>query len=67
VQPALFAAVLTNKNISIEASSTIRSYFEILEEPMEKDWYSYVIPGILRYFDLSDLVKIRPELNVTYK
>lgn len=67
VQPALFAAVLTNKNISIEASSTIRSYFEILEKPMEKDWYSYIIPGVLKYFDLPDLMKINPELKVIYK
>jgi hypothetical protein len=67
VQPALFAAALNQSIISVEASSTIKSYVEILERPMEKDWYSYVVPGILEYFDIPDLEKMRSDLKVRYK
>ena len=34
---------------------------------MAKDWYSYVIPGVLRYFDLPDIAKIQPEILIRYK
>lgn len=66
-EAALYAAVLNPEIVSIEASSTIRSCFEILENPMKKDWYSYVVPGILRYFDLPDLAKNLPGLELKYK
>jgi len=64
--PAIFAAFLLPQNIEIVASSTVKSFFEILENPMEKDWYSYVIPGLLKYFDIPDLIRVRPDLNITY-
>jgi cephalosporin-C deacetylase-like acetyl esterase len=64
---ALYAAVLWNEIQTVEGSSTIKSYFEILENPMEKDWYSYVIPGVLRCFDLKDIAALRPDLKVIYK
>jgi hypothetical protein len=64
---AVYASVLVPEIISVEASLTIRSYFEILENPMGKDWYSYVVPGVLRYFDLPDIVKMRSEAKISYK
>jgi len=67
VQPALYAGMLNSEIVSVEAYSTIRSYFEILERPMDKDWYSYVIPGVLGYFDIPDIEKMRPEMRVRYK
>ena len=67
VQPALFAALFSPEVVSVDASSTINSWFEILKKPTEKDWYSYVIPGILNYFDLPDINILRPDLKINYK
>jgi len=67
VQPALYAGILNSEIVSVEAYSTIKSYFEILERPMDKDWYSFVVPGVLRYFDLPDIEKMRPDMRVRYK
>jgi len=61
---AYFAAALDKRIMALESYSTIESYIEILEQPTEKDWYSYVIPGVLKYFDLSDVKSMRPDLPV---
>jgi hypothetical protein len=47
-------------------TETIKSYIEITQRPMDKDWYSFVVPGIMNYFDLPDLVAIRSDLIVKY-
>jgi len=64
--PALFATVLDDRIAALDLSETVKSYVEITESPMEKDWYSYVVPGILNYFDLADLVTLRPDMKVGY-
>jgi hypothetical protein len=61
---ALYSAIFKPQIKEIEISGTIRSYMEIMERPMEKEWYSYVVPDVLKYFDLPDLHKIRPELII---
>jgi len=33
---------------------------------MDRDWFSLVVPGIMNYFDLPDLVAMRPDLEVKY-
>jgi hypothetical protein len=47
-------------------TETIKSYIEITQRPMDKDWYSFVVPGIMNYFDLPDLLAMRPDLTVKY-
>ncbi len=64
--PALFAAVLDQRIASLELSETIKSFAEITLRPMDRDWFSYVVPGIMNYFDLPDLVTLRPDLEVKY-
>ena len=64
--PALFTAVLDTRIASLELSETIKSYTEITQRPMDKDWFSFVVPGIMNYFDLPDLVTLRPDLTVKY-
>jgi len=64
---AIYASVLDDHISKIEIDHSIRSYFEILERPMERDWYSYVIPDVLKFFDIPDLLKLRPEMVITYK
>jgi cephalosporin-C deacetylase-like acetyl esterase len=63
---ALYSAILKPQISRIEIPGSIRSYMEILERPMEKEWYSYVIPDVLKFFDMPDLQNIRPELKVVY-
>jgi len=62
---AIYAAALSEHIVEVDISSSIRTYFEILEKPMEQDWYSYVIPGVLKYFDLTDIIRKIP-VNVVY-
>ena len=64
--PALFAAVLDTRIASLELSETIKSYAEITQRPMDRDWFSLVIPGIMNYFDMPDLISLRPDLKVKY-
>jgi hypothetical protein len=64
--PALMAAALDPRITSLSLSETIRSFSEITDRPMEKDWFSYIVPGIMRYFDLDDIAAIRPELITDY-
>lgn len=64
--PALHAAVLGEKISSLDLYSSIRSYKDILNDPAGKDWYSYVIPDVLKYYDLPDLVRIIGESKVRF-
>lgn len=63
---AIYAALFRPQIQSIHASNSIGTYFDILNFPMELDWYSYVVPNVLAYFDLPDLVKMRDDLQVTW-
>jgi hypothetical protein len=64
--PALFAAVLDKRIAALELSETIKSFAEITQRPMDRDWFSLVVPGIMNYFDMPDLVALRPDLKVNY-
>jgi cephalosporin-C deacetylase-like acetyl esterase len=64
--PALFTAALDKRIAALELSETIASFAEITERPMDRDWFSYVVPGIMNYFDLPDLATLRPDLAVKY-
>jgi hypothetical protein len=64
--PALMAAALDPRITSLSLSETIRSFSEMTDRPMEKDWFSYIVPGIMRYFELDDIAAIRPELITDY-
>lgn len=64
---SLMAAVIDRRITALDLSETIKSFAEIAERPMEKDWYSYVVPGILCYFDLPDLAALRPEMTIKYR
>jgi len=65
--PALYATLFSNGISQLNLYQSIKSYKEILERPVEKNWYSYVIPGVLKYYDIPDLVKMIGGAKVTYK
>lgn len=64
---ALYAALFRNQIESVQVLNSIQSYYEILKRPTEPDWYSYVVPDVLEYFDLPDLLTLRKNLNVTFQ
>jgi dienelactone hydrolase len=53
---ALHAAVLTPQISLVKLDYLPSSFTEVLTHPMVKDWYSLVLPKVLRYYDLPDLV-----------
>lgn len=55
--PALHAALMEPSIQNLDLSGGIRSWKEVLDHPAYRDWYSYVIPGALQFYDLPDLVK----------
>jgi dienelactone hydrolase len=54
---ALHAAVYDSSIKQVELSDVIQSYKEIFNAPVQKDWYSYIVPGAVKYYDLPDLVQ----------
>ncbi|MCF8378736.1 MAG: acetylxylan esterase [Bacteroidales bacterium] len=63
---ALYAAVFNSQIQSLSISNSIQSYFDILNDPMGLDWYSYVVPNVLKYFDLPDLIHLRNDLMLNF-
>jgi hypothetical protein len=55
--PALHAALMEPSIQNLDLSGGIQSWKEVLDHHVYRDWYSYVIPGALQYYDLPDLVK----------
>ncbi len=63
---AIYAALFRPQIKSVQVMNSIQTYFDILNFPMEMDWYSYVIPNVLAYFDLPDLMVLRGDLEIRY-
>ena len=64
---AIYGALLRPQVKSVRVSNSIQSYLDILNHPMEVDWYSYVIPNVLAYFDLPDLAALRDDLEIRFQ
>jgi cephalosporin-C deacetylase-like acetyl esterase len=54
--PALFAAALDSRIQSVELDGMLMSYRSVIETPIHRHAYEQVIPGVIRKFDLPDLV-----------
>ncbi|RPD44933.1 hypothetical protein DNI29_19740 [Hymenobacter sediminis] len=52
---ALHAAVLTERISKLELLQAPASFQDVLREPTRKDTYSWVLPGVLRRYDLPQL------------
>ena len=55
--PALHAAVIDERISKLMIYKAINSFEDILKHPERKDWYSYVVPGVLKHYDIPDLQK----------
>ena len=54
--PALFAAALDDRIQSVELDGMLMSYQSVIDTPIHRHAYEQVIPGVIRKFDLPDLV-----------
>jgi hypothetical protein len=55
---AIHAALFCNQINQLNLYGGISTYKTILENPIEKDWYSYVTDDVLKYYDLPDLIQM---------
>jgi cephalosporin-C deacetylase-like acetyl esterase len=55
---AIHAAFLDSRIEKTEVARSIKSYIEYLENPLQRDVYSNVLYGVLKYYDLGDLVQL---------
>ena len=55
---ALHVALFSNQIVTLNLYNGIKSYKEILENLIKKNWYSYIINDCLKYYDLPDLINL---------
>jgi cephalosporin-C deacetylase-like acetyl esterase len=56
--PALHAAVADKRISKLKVNDLLSSFEEIVKDPTVRDWYSYIIPGVLNYYDVADLKRV---------
>lgn len=55
--PAVHAAVTDQRINRLKVYDLLSSFEEIVKDPTVRDRYSYVVPGVLNYYDVPDLKK----------
>jgi hypothetical protein len=55
--PLLYAAVFDERIRSLELEGMLASYQSIIDSRLHRNAFEQILPGVIRYFDLSDLVK----------
>ncbi|WGQ10349.1 acetylxylan esterase [Pedobacter gandavensis] len=55
--PAMHAAFLEPAIVQLDLYQGTPSYLSRLQNPLQKDGYSELIPGVLAYYDLPDLIR----------
>ena len=53
---AIHAAYLDERITTTEVSGSIRSFEQLVQQPMQPDAYTNVLYGVLKYYDLQDLI-----------
>jgi dienelactone hydrolase len=56
--PALQASIFDKTVTQLNLFKSIHSFKEILSYSIEKNWYSWIIPGVLKYYDIPDLIEL---------
>lgn len=62
----IHAAYLDKRIENAEISGSIKSYNEYLENLMQRDMYSNVLYGVLKYYDLKDLADLSGKSRVRF-
>jgi dienelactone hydrolase len=63
---AIHATLFSNHINQLNLYNGIKTYKTILENSVEKNWYSYVLNGVLKYYDIPDLIKIIGENKIHF-
>ncbi|MBC8985124.1 acetylxylan esterase [Pedobacter sp. N36a] len=64
--PAMHAAFLEPAIVQLDLYQGTPSYLSRLENPLQKDGYSELIPGVLAYYDLPDLIRWLSPIPVNF-
>ncbi len=62
--PALHTMVLDNRIKQLYLYNSLNSYNDILQKPTGVNWYSYMITGVLNYYDIPDLINLAPPVSI---
>jgi hypothetical protein len=54
----IHAAYLDERINSVEITHSVKTWKEYIEKPMQRDMYSNVLYGALKYYDLPDLIRL---------
>lgn len=63
---AIHATYLDNRIGQTEVSRSIKSFHDYLENPLQKDIYTNVLYGVLKYYDLNDLIVLTGKSRVRF-
>lgn len=63
---ALHASYLDDRIAETEVSRSIKSFYEYLENPLQKDIYTNVLYGVLKYYDLKDLINLTGKNRIRF-
>jgi dienelactone hydrolase len=63
---AIHATLFSNHINQLNLYNGIKTYKTILKNSVEKNWYSYVLNGVLKYYDIPDLIKIIGENKIHF-
>ena len=63
---AVHAAYLDKRIARTEITRSVKSYREFLQNPMQREVYTNVIPGVLNHYDLKDLAEKSGKGRVTF-
>ena len=63
---AIHATYLDNRINNAEISRSVKSFYNYLENPMQKDVYSNVLYGVSKYYDLKDLMALSGKGRVRF-
>ena len=55
--PVLFATALDPRITAAELDGLLKSYQSVVETPLHRRAFEHVLPGVLRHFDIADVVK----------
>jgi len=64
---ALHAAALDERVKSLELRNAVASWLDVVKTPLAKDQLTNVVPGVLRSYDLPDLVKVIAPRPVVFR
>ncbi|MEN3324714.1 alpha/beta hydrolase family protein [Mariniflexile soesokkakense] len=63
---AIHASYLDQRITQTEISRSIKSFYDYLENPLQKDIYTNVLYGVLKYYDLKDLITLLGKNRVRF-